>query len=134
MALGRFKRAHPAVRIEASVDRNTTLIDRLDRGELDLALIFGRGARSRRGTSGEAASFLDRGQNGESHFPARRMPAACGVRISLFLSAERLLLHLIGRAFPGASPLRAQAYRVSGRRSKPDWESRCGRPQGYPVR
>jgi DNA-binding transcriptional LysR family regulator len=46
MALGRFKRAHPAVRIEASVDRNTTLTDRLDKGELDLALIFGRGARS----------------------------------------------------------------------------------------
>ncbi len=46
MALGRFKRAHPAVRIEASVDRNTTLIDRLDKGELDLALIFGRGART----------------------------------------------------------------------------------------
>jgi DNA-binding transcriptional LysR family regulator len=45
-ALGRFKRAHPAVRIEASVDRNTTLVDRLDKGELDLALIFGRGARS----------------------------------------------------------------------------------------
>src|ERR1700692_847756 len=46
MALGRFKRTHPAVRIEASVDRNTALIDRLDKGELDLALIFGRGARS----------------------------------------------------------------------------------------
>jgi DNA-binding transcriptional LysR family regulator len=46
MALGRFKRTHPAVRVEASVDRNTTLIDRLDKGELDLALIFGRGARS----------------------------------------------------------------------------------------
>jgi DNA-binding transcriptional LysR family regulator len=28
MALGRFKRTHPAVRVEASVDRNTTLIDR----------------------------------------------------------------------------------------------------------
>src|SRR5262249_36964461 len=36
--LGRFKRAHPAVRIEASVDRNALLLDRLDRGQLDLAL------------------------------------------------------------------------------------------------
>jgi DNA-binding transcriptional LysR family regulator len=46
MALGRFTRAHPAVRIEASVDRNATLVERLDKGELDLALIFGRRARS----------------------------------------------------------------------------------------
>ena len=46
MALGRFKRAHPAVRVEASVDRTATLIDRLDKGELDLALIFSRGVRS----------------------------------------------------------------------------------------
>jgi DNA-binding transcriptional LysR family regulator len=43
--LGRFKRAHPAVRIEASVERNVTLLDRLDKGQLDLALILGRGGR-----------------------------------------------------------------------------------------
>jgi len=43
--LGRFKRAHPAVRIEASVDRNATLLDRLDKGQLDLALVFGQRAR-----------------------------------------------------------------------------------------
>jgi DNA-binding transcriptional LysR family regulator len=44
--LGRFKRAHAAVRVEVSVDRNATLLDRLDKGQLDLALIFGQGARS----------------------------------------------------------------------------------------
>jgi len=43
--LGRFKRAHPGVRIEATVDRHATLLDRLDRGQLDLALLLGRGAR-----------------------------------------------------------------------------------------
>ncbi len=43
--LGRFKRAHPAVRIEASVDRNAVLLERLDKGQLDLALVFGGGAR-----------------------------------------------------------------------------------------
>lgn len=36
--LGRFKRAHRAVRIEVSVDRNGRLLERLDRGELDLVL------------------------------------------------------------------------------------------------
>jgi len=45
-ALGRFKRMHPAVRIEAVVDRNRRLLERLDRGELDLVLSIGSGTRS----------------------------------------------------------------------------------------
>ena len=45
-ALGRFKRAHPAVRIEVSADRRAILIDRLDKGELDLALLFHDSRRS----------------------------------------------------------------------------------------
>jgi len=44
-ALGRFKRAHPAVRIEAVVDRNRRLLERLDKGELDLVLALGNDAR-----------------------------------------------------------------------------------------
>jgi DNA-binding transcriptional LysR family regulator len=44
--LGRFKRAHPAVRIEASVDRNVMLLDRLEKGQLDLALVLGQHART----------------------------------------------------------------------------------------
>jgi DNA-binding transcriptional LysR family regulator len=43
--LGRFKRAYGAVQIEASVDRNFKLLERLDRGELDLALSFGASDR-----------------------------------------------------------------------------------------
>jgi DNA-binding transcriptional LysR family regulator len=45
-ALGSFKRAHPAVRVEATVDGNRRLLDRLDRGELDLVLAMGNGARA----------------------------------------------------------------------------------------
>ena len=45
-ALGRFKRAHPAVRVEAVVDGNRRLLERLDRGELDLVLAMGNGARA----------------------------------------------------------------------------------------
>lgn len=45
-ALGRFKRTHPSVRIEASVDRNAELLDRLETGRLDLVLVFGHGART----------------------------------------------------------------------------------------
>lgn len=45
-ALGRFKRAHPAVRIEAVVDRNRRLLERLDKGELDLVLALGNRTRS----------------------------------------------------------------------------------------
>ncbi len=46
MTLGRFKRAHPTVLIEAVVDRNALLLERLDKGQLDLALVFGGEARS----------------------------------------------------------------------------------------
>jgi DNA-binding transcriptional LysR family regulator len=34
------------VRVEASVDRNAVLVERLDKGQLDLALIFGSGTRA----------------------------------------------------------------------------------------
>lgn len=39
--LAAFARNHPAVRLEAQVDRNLALLDALDRGRLDLALVFG---------------------------------------------------------------------------------------------
>lgn len=38
--LGRFARAHPKVRIEARIARNADLNERLDAGELDLALVW----------------------------------------------------------------------------------------------
>ena len=41
VVLARFKRAHPGVRVEASTDRRAILIDRLDKGQLDLVLLFG---------------------------------------------------------------------------------------------
>jgi DNA-binding transcriptional LysR family regulator len=44
-ALGRFKRAHPAVRVEAIVDRNRLLLECLDKGELDLVLALGNERR-----------------------------------------------------------------------------------------
>jgi DNA-binding transcriptional LysR family regulator len=36
--LGRFRRAHPGVRVEVAVDRNRLLFERLDRGEFDLVV------------------------------------------------------------------------------------------------
>jgi DNA-binding transcriptional LysR family regulator len=44
--LGRFKRAHPAVRIEAAVEGNRRLLERLDKGELDLVLSLGQESRA----------------------------------------------------------------------------------------
>jgi DNA-binding transcriptional LysR family regulator len=58
--LGRFARAHPKVRIEARVARNTDLQERFDAGQLDLALLWdgsldahgnGGAARQRANTS-----------------------------------------------------------------------------------
>jgi DNA-binding transcriptional LysR family regulator len=46
--LGRFARAHPKVRIEARVARNTELLDRVDSNDLDLALVWGDAASSGR--------------------------------------------------------------------------------------
>ncbi|WP_434625118.1 LysR substrate-binding domain-containing protein [Azospirillum sp. B2RO_4] len=43
-ALGRFARAHPKVRIEARIGRNTDLLDRVARGQLDFALAWDNGA------------------------------------------------------------------------------------------
>lgn len=42
--LGRFARAHPKVRIEARIARNTELLDRVAGGRLDLALAWDAGA------------------------------------------------------------------------------------------
>ncbi|WP_266156523.1 LysR substrate-binding domain-containing protein [Dyella silvatica] len=41
--LGRFARAHPKVRIEARIARNTELLDRVSSGRLDLALAWDAG-------------------------------------------------------------------------------------------
>jgi len=40
-ALGQFKKTHPGVRVEVAVERNGALLERLDRGELDLVLAMG---------------------------------------------------------------------------------------------
>ncbi|KRF00574.1 LysR family transcriptional regulator [Frateuria sp. Soil773] len=44
-ALGQFKKAHPAVRVDVEVERNGLLLERLDRGEFDLVLAMGHGSR-----------------------------------------------------------------------------------------
>ena len=45
-ALARAKKAHPELKIEVSADRYAILVDRLDKGQLDLALLFGPTRRS----------------------------------------------------------------------------------------
>lgn len=45
-ALARAKNAHPQIQVEVSADRYAVLIDRVDRGQLDLALLFGPTRRS----------------------------------------------------------------------------------------
>jgi DNA-binding transcriptional LysR family regulator len=45
-ALVRFKEVHPEIQVEVSADRQAILLDRLDKGQLDLALLFGASRRS----------------------------------------------------------------------------------------
>src|SRR6516165_9949735 len=40
-ALSRFKQSHPEVLIDVTADRRAVVIDYLDKGQLDLALLFG---------------------------------------------------------------------------------------------
>lgn len=45
-ALGKFRKAYPAVRVDVLVERNGLLLERLDRGELDLVLALNQGGRA----------------------------------------------------------------------------------------
>jgi DNA-binding transcriptional LysR family regulator len=45
-ALGKFRKTYPAVRVDVLVEPNRLLLERLDRGELDLALAMNQGARA----------------------------------------------------------------------------------------
>jgi len=45
-ALGQFRKAYPAVRVDVLVERNGMLLERLDRGELDLVLAMNQGGRT----------------------------------------------------------------------------------------
>jgi DNA-binding transcriptional LysR family regulator len=56
--LGRFARAHPRVRIEARVARNTDLQERFDAGQLDLALLWD-GSIARQGAGGASSPRAD---------------------------------------------------------------------------
>jgi DNA-binding transcriptional LysR family regulator len=45
-ALGQFRKAYPAVRVDVLVERNGLLLERLDRGEFDLVLAMNQGGRA----------------------------------------------------------------------------------------
>jgi DNA-binding transcriptional LysR family regulator len=45
-ALARFRQAHPEVLIDVTADRRAVLLDYLDKGQLDLALLFGPSRRT----------------------------------------------------------------------------------------
>ncbi len=59
-ALGRFKRSHPKVRIEATVDRNVVLADRLEKGQLDLIMLLTETTRFEGRDVSRPADGLDR--------------------------------------------------------------------------
>ena len=46
VALGQFRKAYPAVRVDVLVEPNRLLLDRLDRGELDLVLAMNQAGRA----------------------------------------------------------------------------------------
>lgn len=59
-ALSLFKRAHPRVHLEVSVERNQLLIEKIRRGELDVAVAITAHPPVDRRTHGAAAGGMDR--------------------------------------------------------------------------
>jgi DNA-binding transcriptional LysR family regulator len=93
--LARFARAHPAVRIEAQVERNAVLVDRLAHGRLDLALVFGMSAPQVSGIATVAAGELAmawiaaRGYAPDAPLPLILFEAPCVFRDAALAALER---------------------------------------------
>lgn len=67
--LGRFSRAHPRVKIEARIARNSELQERIATGQADLALIWGEGER---GLKAERIAELPMSWIGSDRLPLQR--------------------------------------------------------------
>ncbi len=93
--LGEFKRSHPGVRIEAEVDRNRRLFERLDAGELDLILALNAADRAdaeriaglRRCWIGPTSGELT--WNGDEPIPLALFEAPCMFRQAALAALEQ---------------------------------------------
>jgi DNA-binding transcriptional LysR family regulator len=85
--LARFARAHPAVHIEARVDRNRALLAALDQGALDLALILSRDGRERAVHLGEVPMEWVGGRHATLPAKGAPMPLALFTDPCVFRSA-----------------------------------------------
>jgi LysR substrate binding domain-containing protein/regulatory helix-turn-helix LysR family protein len=99
-ALARAKNAHPEIQVEISADRYAVLIDRLDKGQLDLALLFGptRRVDGQRITSLPMA-WMDPGNNKS----CRSVAGQCRWHfvVHLVISVKQPLMLSMKRGFGG---------------------------------
>ncbi|AJP56972.1 LysR family transcriptional regulator [Pandoraea vervacti] len=80
-ALGQFKRTHPGVRVEVAVERNGALLERLDRGELDMVLAMGYETRA----EAEPVATLPMTWIGPAHTHGAMRPGEPGEPLDLAL-------------------------------------------------
>jgi DNA-binding transcriptional LysR family regulator len=80
-ALGQFKRTHPGVRVEVAVERNGALLERLDRGELDMVLAMGYETRA----DAEPVATLPMTWIGPAHAHGATRPGESGEPLDLAL-------------------------------------------------
>jgi DNA-binding transcriptional LysR family regulator len=114
-ALGQFKRTHPLIRVEASVDRNAVLLERLEKGQLDLAMFFSDGQHQ----GAERLATLPMvwiGNAERAWDPTEPVPLVLFEAPWVFRKA--VLQRLMPPESPGGSHLRVPVWRVFGRRSR----------------
>jgi DNA-binding transcriptional LysR family regulator len=90
--LARFARDHPAARLEVQVDRGLAMLDALDRGRLDLALVFD--ADRPRGVRLADLPMAWIARRGARWSPARGLPlvlleAPCAFRTAALAALDR---------------------------------------------
>jgi hypothetical protein len=113
-ALGQFKRAHPLIRVEASVDRNAVLFERLEK------------ANSIWRCSSATAGIKEQNSWRPCRWYGSEMRNVPGIRRSRFrwcclkrpvFSGKRVLQRLMPPESLGGSHLRVPAWRAFGQRS-----------------
>ncbi|CDG86009.1 LysR family transcriptional regulator [Janthinobacterium agaricidamnosum] len=102
--LGQFARAHPKVRIEAHVARNSALLAGLDHGQLDLALVWGGAALREQYPSGQtiaqpAMRWIGSGAAPWTVVPGEVLPLVAFDRECQFLRAATEALERAGIAW-----------------------------------
>ena len=126
-ALARFVRLYPFIAIETTIERSPALAARLDRGELDLAMVFAAGTPDEARWSGTIPMAWIGPRN---YRRQARDPVGSPCSIHPARSAPPQRRRSMGAALPGRSISVARALPAFGPQSLLGSASRCGPQKG----